>query len=202
MPGNAVRAAIAAAFVMTSLLAVGERAAAQTLNDLTQTCAACHGEAGVPTEKTTPVIWGQPRAYLLNQLNDFKIGRRKNEIMSGVAESLSKQDMEALATYYSQQQWPDLQQPAPSPEDRAAADAVVNSLNCRGCHQANYQGDTVRPRLAGQQDEYLLKTMTDFHTGERRNYIGMVVLMKSLDEAQLKPVANYLASLRYNGRPK
>lgn len=202
MPGNAVRAAIAAVFVMTSWLAIGERAAAQTLNDLTQTCAACHGEAGVPTEKTTPIIWGQTRAYLLNQLYDFKIGRRKNDIMSGVAESLSKQDMEALATYYSKQEWPDLQQPAPSPDVRTAADAVLNSLNCRGCHQRSYQGDTTRPRLAGQEEEYLLKTMTEFHTGARNNYIVMTVLMKSLDEAQLKPVANYLAGLKYTGRPK
>lgn len=201
MTGNSLRGVLAAVLALSALL-VCERAAAQTLSDLTQTCAACHGEAGVPTEKTTPIIWGQTRAYLLNQLYDFKIGRRKNDIMSGVAESLSKQDMEALATYYSELQWPDLQQPAPSPDVRTAADAVLNSLNCRGCHQRGYQGDTTRPRLAGQEEEYLLKTMTEFHTGERRNYIGMTALMKSLNEAQLKPVAIYLASLKYTGRPK
>ena len=60
---------------------------AQTVDDLIQVCAGCHGEKGVPTDKTTQVIWGQKRAYLLNQLYDFKIGRRKNELMSPVADS-------------------------------------------------------------------------------------------------------------------
>jgi cytochrome c553 len=196
------RVIVAGVLAMSNSLVVCNGTVAQTLSDLTQLCAGCHGDKGVPTEKTTPVIWGQNRDYLLNQLHDFKIGHRKNETMSAIASSLSRTDMEALATYFAKQQWPDLEQPALPADMRAAAYAVLDPINCRGCHQVRYQGDMIRPRLAGQQEEYLLKTMTDFRTGERANYIGMTVLMKSVDEAALKPVAAYLASLQITGHPK
>jgi cytochrome c553 len=169
---------------------------ADNVDDLAQVCAGCHGEKGVPIDKTTPVIWGQKRDYILNQLYNFKVGHRKNDLMSSVAEGLSKEDMEALATHFSKKQWPDLKQQAPSADDQKAAREILNTVNCRGCHQANYEGDTVRPRIAGQQDEYLLKTMTDFRTGERKTYIGMTALLKSVHEEALKPLAAYLASLQ------
>ena len=40
-------------------------------------CGGCHGENGVPQEKTTPVIWGQHLGYLYLQLRDYKRGDRK-----------------------------------------------------------------------------------------------------------------------------
>ena len=175
---------------------------AQTVDDLIQVCAGCHGEKGVPTDKTTPVIWGQKRSYILNQLYDFKIGRRKNELMSPVADSLSKADMEALATHFSNMQWPDLQQPPPPADAQSTAHEVLNSMNCRECHQDSYQGDTTRPRIAGQYEEYLFKTMTDFRNGDRKTYMGMTALMRAVDESALKPVAAYLASLKIASPPK
>ena len=57
-------------------------------------------------DKTVPVIWGQKRAYILNQLLDFKYGRRKNDMMTPIVESLSKTDMEALATHHAPFNWP------------------------------------------------------------------------------------------------
>lgn len=169
---------------------------ADNVDDLAQVCAGCHGEKGVPIDKTTPVIWGQKRTYILNQLYNFKIGHRKNELMSPVAESLSKEDMEALATHFSKMPWPNLDQQAPSADDDKTAREILNTVNCRGCHQANYEGDTVRPRIAGQQEEYLLKTMNDFRSDERKTYIGMTALLKSVHEEALKPLATYLASLK------
>ncbi|MBS0232190.1 MAG: cytochrome C [Proteobacteria bacterium] len=170
-------------------------ASADSVNDLAQVCSGCHGEKGVPIDKSIPVIWGQRREYILKELLDFKTGHRKNETMAGIVDSLTKTDMEALATYFSKQQWPKLDQPAAPADVAHQAQEVFSALNCRGCHQDHFQGDYVRPSLRGQQEDYLLKTMTDFHTGERNNYPGMVALMKSLDESQLKPVATYLAGL-------
>jgi cytochrome c553 len=169
---------------------------ADSLSDLTTTCAGCHGEKGVPTDKSIPIIWGQNRAYLLNQLYNFKVGHRQNEIMSGMAAGLTKSDTEELATYFSKQPWPDLQQAAPSGDELTDAKDVINRINCRGCHQDNFEGDTTRPRLAGQQADYLLKTMTDFRKGDRKTYIGMTALLNAVHETALKPVADYLASLQ------
>lgn len=176
-------------------------AQAQSIDELATVCAGCHGEKGVPIDKTIPNIWGQNRSYLLKQLHFFKVGQRKNEQMDPIVEPLSKADMEALATHFSKLPWPDLQQPAPADDVKAKARAVLDPLNCRGCHQEHYQGDTVRPRLAGQQDEYLVKTMTDFHTGDRKTYLGMVALMKSIDEADIKALGAYLAGLKIPGHP-
>jgi len=176
-------------------------AVAQSVDELASVCAACHGEKGIPMDKTIPNIWGQNRSYLLNQLLDFKRGHRKNEQMDPVVESLSKTDMEALATHFSNVSWPDLQQPPASDDVKAKARAVLDPLNCRGCHQEHYQGDSVRPRLAGQQDEYLVKTMSDFHTGDRKTYLGMVALMKSIDEADIKALGAYLAGAKIPGHP-
>lgn len=176
-------------------------ATAQSIDELASVCSGCHGEKGVPIDKTIPNIWGQNRSYLLNQLRFFKVGQRKNEQMDPIVEPLSQTDMEALATHFSKLPWPDLQQPAADNDVKAKARAVLDPLNCRGCHQEHYQGDTVRPRLAGQQDEYLLKTMTDFHTGARKTYPGMVALMKSIDEADIKSLATYLAGFKIPGHP-
>ncbi len=190
------RNVVAVASVVAGLLGLfTEEAVADSVNDLAQVCSGCHGEKGVPMDKSIPVIWGQRREYLLKQLWDFKIGHRKNEIMAGIVESLSKTDMEALASYFSEQKWPKLDQHPAPPDVAREAQQVISTLNCRGCHQDDFQGDYVRPSLRGQQQDYLLKTMTDFHTGERNNFPAMMALMKSLAEDQLKPLAAYLAGL-------
>ena len=66
-----------------------------------------------------PVIWGQHQGYLYLQLRDYKSGARKNDMMSPVAQTLERDDMMALAQYFSQKPWPDLRQP-PAPPDVAA----------------------------------------------------------------------------------
>jgi cytochrome c553 len=35
-----------------------ERAAAEGIAEKAKLCATCHGEQGIPINKTTPVIWG------------------------------------------------------------------------------------------------------------------------------------------------
>ena len=70
-----------------------------------------------------PVIWGQQAGYLYLQLRDFKSGARKNPVMGPIAQTLSRDDMLALAEYFSKKPWPQLGQP-PAPADVAAtADA-------------------------------------------------------------------------------
>src|ERR1700730_2099349 len=94
---------------------------AETIEEKAQVCAACHGENGVPTEQSVPVpvIWGQNLGYLFFQLRDFKSGARKNDVMSPIAEGLARDDVMALAQYFSKKPWPKLHQPHP-PADVAA----------------------------------------------------------------------------------
>jgi len=64
-------------------------------------CQACHGLDGLAKTPDAPNIAGQTEPYLLTQLQAYKTGARKNDAMSVVAPSLSDQDIEDLAAYYS-----------------------------------------------------------------------------------------------------
>ena len=69
-----------------------------------QVCAACHGPTGAkPTAPENPILAGQHYDYLVRALRDYKSGKRGNAIMKGFAASLSKQDIEDLAAWFSSQ---------------------------------------------------------------------------------------------------
>jgi cytochrome c553 len=69
-----------------------------------EVCAACHGPDGnTPTGPDFPKLAGQHYDYLLHSLKSYKSGARKNPIMAPQAQSLSLEEMEGLAAYYSRQ---------------------------------------------------------------------------------------------------
>ena len=65
-------------------------------------CAGCHGERGMSSNPAWPNLAGQPKGYLVTALTAYKEGGRKSDMMGGVAQALSKADIEALADYYSE----------------------------------------------------------------------------------------------------
>src|ERR1700742_5274822 len=84
---------------------------AQSLAEKVEVCAGCHGQDGKPTDKTIPIIWGQQAGYIYIQLRDFKRADRKSDIMQPIASTMERDDMQALAEYFSKKPWPDLGQP-------------------------------------------------------------------------------------------
>lgn len=64
-------------------------------------CQTCHGLDGLSKLPEAPHLAGQPEAYLVKSLNDYRQGARKNEMMSVVAPALSDQDVADLAAYYA-----------------------------------------------------------------------------------------------------
>lgn len=68
-----------------------------------EVCAACHGEDGNSATADFPKLGGQYADYLAKALRDYKSGQRKNAIMAGFAQALSKQDIENLAAHYAAQ---------------------------------------------------------------------------------------------------
>jgi cytochrome c553 len=72
--------------------------------ELSATCAACHGADGNSTIPTNPILACQYESYLEQALNDYKSGARNNAIMAGFAAALSKQDIKDLAAYFSSQE--------------------------------------------------------------------------------------------------
>jgi cytochrome c553 len=170
-------------------------ARAQGIEEKAQLCSACHGENGKPADKTIPNIWGQQAGYLYIQLRDFKRGDRKSEIMQPIASTFERNDMLAIAQYFSQKPWPDLGQPRAPKEVAQRAQTASGSIGCTGCHLEQFQGDSTVPRLAGQGRDYLAQTMADFRTRARGNNPGMSDLMIATAPDDLKALAQYLAGL-------
>lgn len=67
-----------------------------------QVCQSCHGLDGIGIDETYPKLAGQFADYMVVALNDYKSGARKNAIMSGFAATLTEEDIENVAAYYSQ----------------------------------------------------------------------------------------------------
>jgi cytochrome c553 len=181
--------------ILEALLAGATPAVAQSIAEKVEACAGCHGQDGKPIDKTIPVIWGQQLGYIYIQLRDFKRGDRKNEIMQPIASSFEKDDMLAIAEYFSKKPWPDLGQPR-SPKDISERALSANrSVGCTGCHLDQFQGDGTVPRLAGQSREYLTKTIADFRTRARGNNPGMSDLMLATTPDDLAALEEYLSGL-------
>jgi cytochrome c553 len=185
--------------LIASLALSNAAAAAQDVKETAQVCAGCHGENGVPVDKTTPIIWGQNEGYLYLQLRDFKSGARKNDTMGAIVSSLEKDDMKALAAHFSGLKWPDLQQPSATGNVASKAQTSVASIGCTGCHLQQYQGDGSTPRIAGQQHDYLQATMLAFRDRSRGNNPGMSDLMNAASPEDLAAIATYLAGLQIVG---
>ena len=190
------RSAARPLFFAGLMLIGGNALAAEAIEEKAKLCVTCHGEQGIPINKSTPVIWGQNEGYFYLQLRDFKSGARKNPLMSPIAATLEKNDMLALAAYFTKLKWPNLQQPGPSNDVTAKAETAASSIGCRGCHLDHFQGDGTTARLAGQWQEYLQATMMAFRDGSRGNNPGMSDLMKATAPDDLAALSQYLSGLQ------
>jgi cytochrome c553 len=68
-----------------------------------EVCQACHGMDGNSQLADNPKLGGQYPDYLAKALRDYQSGLRKNPVMAGFVDKLSKQEIENLAAYYSSQ---------------------------------------------------------------------------------------------------
>jgi cytochrome c553 len=170
-------------------------AVADTIEEKAAICMACHGDGGIPADKSFPVLFGQNEGYIYIELRDMKKGARKNEQMAPFVENLSRDDMLALAAYFSARPWPNLQQPRASADDARHFGSMANSAQCPACHQAGYVGAGTQPRLAGQSFDYLVKTMRDFRDGARANNDWMKDLLKTFSDDDIAQMARVLAGL-------
>jgi cytochrome c553 len=164
--------------------------AADDIEAKVQTCAACHGQNGVPIEpKTMPIIWGQQQSYLMKQMHDYRSGDRDNPIMSPIAKGLAQEDLRKIAAYFAAKSWPARHAPttSASPPDGIA--------QCQPCHQPNFEGGPPAPRLAGLSYEYLVASMRSFAADERTNNGDMPKFMQALTDSQRDAMARYLSGL-------
>ena len=171
-----------------------------------QVCVACHGADGnglTPPNPDFPKLAGKQPEYLLKQLKDFKSGKRKNDIMSGMVAGLSPDDMANLALYFSAQK----NQPNVSgnPELLDSGKKFYADGNpdqgvpaCAGCHQPDGSGTSTYPHLAGQYVSYTYQQLKRFASGDRDNDKGLVMqsLAMRMTEQEMKAVSEYIVTLK------
>ena len=70
----------------------------------TGTCVACHGADGANTVADDyPVLAGQHADYIVQALNDYKSGKRKNAVMAGIISGVDAKEFPAIADFFSRQ---------------------------------------------------------------------------------------------------
>lgn len=67
------------------------------------TCQACHGQDGVGIMGMYPTLSGQHADYLMQALNDYRKGVRKNAIMAPFAAQLKPEEIKEVAEYFARQ---------------------------------------------------------------------------------------------------
>jgi cytochrome c553 len=63
-------------------------------------CAMCHGPLGQSMQPGVPNLAGQQEVYTIEQLRNYRSGKRGHEIMSLMAKPLTDRDIEDIAAWY------------------------------------------------------------------------------------------------------
>ena len=168
----------------------------------TKVCMACHSIDGSRGSPANPILQGQHPEYLVKQLVEFKGGQRKNPIMTGIASTLSVQDMKNVAAFYASKvakpgfaKNKDLVQLGESVYRAGIADRSVPA--CAGCHSPSGAGIPAQyPRLAGQHADYVEAQLVAFRAGTRTNSAPMTGIAGKMNDREIKAVSDYIAGLR------
>jgi cytochrome c553 len=181
----------ASAFVAAQVHAQADSATTEKA----QVCEACHGPNGNSTNPQYPILAGQTARYMYLELEDFKAGRRHDPQMDPIAKNLTPDDMLALADSFSKQQ----KAPTGFQADPAKVEAGAKKSQevlCTMCHGGGFMGQNEIPRVAGQQDAYVKKELSDFKTRTRTNDGGsMTSVASTLSDQDIENLAQYIANL-------
>ena len=180
---------IACAFLASPAAAQGD---AERGAKLAYTCQGCHGIEGYrnayPSYRV-PKLGGQKAAYLVAALQGYRDGTREHPTMQAQASSMSDQEMQDLAAYFS----------SIGNETVAAGGTETPGIEaastCVACHGQN--GISVSPNwptLAGQHQDYLEKALSQYRDGTRSDAVmGAQAALVAEDDVAL--LARYFASL-------
>ena len=196
--GRTGRALLAAAWLCAGLPALGQAAsapepapAAEPAN--ARPCAACHGPLGNPSLAQVPALAGQTARYLVLQMQDFQAGRRSHPPAAAPAAEPTRNEIRALAAYFSSQR----RLPLPFQPDAARArlgKLKADETLCTVCHLGGFAGHNEIPRVAGQPFDYVVKQLRDFRSGQRSNDAGnMAAVVARLTDTDIDHLAHYIA---------
>src|SRR5262245_47189416 len=160
-------------------------------------CVGCHGENGISQMENMPSLAGQPDQFIQWQLVYFRAGARKNEQMQPIVEQITNEDIRNLGAYFASLPPPKNEKPDDDPELSKRGAQSAAGRRCASCHLDNYAGTKGVARLAGQREDYLLKALRDYKTGQRAGaQAAMAEIAFPLHEEEIAALAHYLANLK------
>jgi cytochrome c553 len=158
---------------------------------LAYTCNGCHA---IPNYKnvyptySVPKLLGQRPQYLVAALKAYKNGERSHGTMHSQAASMNDQDIADVAAYLA---GPKVL--AESKNDVPAERRPKASETCLACHGTNGVGITADyPTISGQHSDYLVRALTDYQKGGRKNAI-MAPMAATLTKKDIEELAAYYA---------
>lgn len=201
MHAPAFAGSIALLLVASLCRAEGNAAAGQAK---AAACVACHGVDGNSVNPEWPSIAGQHAGYLVKQLQAFKSGARKNDLMTPMALPLSPQDMEDLAAHFAAQTPRGLEAEKSKVElgqrlYRGGNDKTQLPA-CIACHGPNGRGNPPAqyPSLSGQHATYVAAQLNAYKKGTRTTDAtkAMNEIAARLSDEEIQAVASYVQGLR------
>lgn len=211
MPYRSALSALGAAMAL-ALAGLGTARAAPVGIDDTMTarlaaCSTCHGAQGrAAPDGYHPRIAGKPAGYLLNQLQNFREGRRHYGPMVMMVTPLPESYLREIAAYYASRKPPYPPPPPPLADAATLArgrqlalegDAPRGLAACSACHGADLTGRLpATPGLLGLPRDYLTGQLGAWVNGQRQAHAPdcMADIAKRLAGRDLAAVAAWLAA--------
>jgi cytochrome c553 len=182
---------------VTLLCVVAQPAWVATIEEHLAPCLACHGEKGQSANPEVPSLGAQPSPYLLIQLFLFREKLRRLDIMNDAVKGLSDDDLRALADTIAKLPPP---LPTADPGDPARIERgqdLIRQYRCNICHNADLAGRDNVPRIAGQREDFLVKTMREYKENVRPGYdASMAEVLQPASDPDILDLAYFVARQR------
>lgn len=179
---------------MMLVCATTHSAATAPFEERVAPCLACHGEKGQSANPEVPSLGAQTAPYALIQLFMFREKLRRNDIMNDAVKGFSDDDLRTFSDYVSKLPAP---RPVAEPVDAARlqrGQMLVRQYRCDVCHTPDLAGRENVPRIAGQREDFLVKTMREYKANVRSGYdASMGDVLQPVTDAEILDLAYFAA---------
>ena len=183
--------------IAAALAALSFSAHAETIQERTVTCFACHGEHGTSETENTPSLGSQQAPYALIQLFMFREKLRVFEPMNEMAKPFTDDDLRIFSDFIATLPKPTPPAEPGDPARMARGLALVQQNRCNTCHNTDLSGKENVPRIANQREDYLAKTLAEYKDNSRHGYDdSMAEVMQPVAKEQIADLAYYIAHIR------
>jgi cytochrome c553 len=170
---------------------------ADSIDERIAPCFSCHGDKGQSYNPDTPSLGAQPAPYVLIQLFLFREKLRRVELMNEAVKGFTDDDLRTFADTITRLPPPQPAADAADPARLKRGQVLVHQYRCNICHAPDLAGRDNVPRIAGQREDFLVKTMREYKGNVRPGYdASMADVLQPISDAEILDLAYFTARLR------